>query len=151
VKPARIVPATREHLDAWARYRIALWPWDTVADHAAEAERLYLAGNSGRRAFIALDDGGTVTGFAEAALRRDWVEGCSTSPVTFLEGIYVDPAVRQRGVARVLASAVADWGRAKGCIEYASNAMLDDRESHAFHAAIGFEETERVVYFRRPL
>jgi aminoglycoside 6'-N-acetyltransferase I len=147
----RIANATAAHLDEWAQLRIALWNWDTVEDHREEAEELYLAGNPDRAAFVALDAGGVMTGFAEATLRRDYVEGCETSPVLFLEGIYVRPDARKVGVALALSEAVADWGRTHGCSEFASNALLDNHDSHAFHAAIGFEETERVVFFRKSL
>jgi aminoglycoside 6'-N-acetyltransferase I len=147
----QIVPATREHLRPWAELRYALWTWDDVDDHAEEAEELYLSGNEDRTAFVALDEVGAVIAFAEATIRRDYVEGCETSPVVFLEGIYVIPEVRKSGVAKALGDTVADWGRGKGCTEYASNALLDNVDSHAFHAAIGFEETERVVFFRKEL
>jgi aminoglycoside 6'-N-acetyltransferase I len=147
----RIVPATGQHLQAWAEMRFALWTWDTVADHAEEAEELYLAGNPDRHALIAFDDAGSAIGFAEATLRRDYGEGCETSPVAFLEGIFVTPEARQSGVATALSGAVAAWGKAKGCSEYASNALLDNLDSHRFHTAIGFEETERVVYFKKAL
>lgn len=90
-------------------------------------------------------------GFAEATIRRDYVEGCETSPVVFLEGVYVRPEARRGGVAQALADAVAEWGKVKGCTEFASNALLDNSDSHRFHAAIGFAETERVVFFRRAL
>jgi len=92
-----------------------------------------------------------VSGFAEASLRRDYVNGCETSPVAFLEGIYVAPQARCQGVGRALDRAVQDWAIQRGCQEYASDALIDNRDSHAFHAALGFEETERVVYFRRRL
>lgn len=146
----RIVPAGPEHLPQWAALRYALWSWDSIDDHAQEARSLYLAGHPDRVAFVALD-ADKVVGFAEAGLRRDYVEGCETSPVTFLEGIYVAPAARKTGIARALADVVADWGRARGCTEFASNALLDNTASHAFHAALGFVETERVVFFRKDL
>lgn len=149
-----IVPASAELLPQWAELRYALWTWDSVEDHAREAEDMYLAGHPDRPdrvAFLALDAEGNVAGFAEADLRRDYVEGCETSPVAFLEGIYVRPDARQSGVARALSDRVALWGKEKGCTEYASNALLDNIDSHNFHAAIGFTETERVVYFRKDL
>lgn len=145
-----IVAARAAQLDTWAEMRIALWAWDTVEDHAEEAEELYLSGNPDRAAFVAID-GDAPIGFAEAAIRRDYVEGCETSPVVFLEGVYVTPEFRKLGFARALSDAVASWGRAKGCTEYASNALLENLESHVFHAAIGFVETERVVFFIKPL
>jgi aminoglycoside 6'-N-acetyltransferase I len=108
----------------------------------------YLQDDPNKIAFIAHTDSGSVVGFAEATLRHDYVEGCDTSPVCFLEGIFVAAPHREAGIARTLAKSVGDWGRAHGCTEYASNALLDNIDSHRFHAAIGFQETERVVYFR---
>lgn len=87
--------------------------------------------------------------FAEISIRRDYVNGCETSPVAFLEGIYVDPAHRRAGVARALVETGVDLMQARGLREFASDALLDNTASHAFHQALGFTETERVVYFRR--
>ena len=88
---------------------------------------------------------------AEATLRHDYVNGCSTSPVSFLEGIYVRPAWRRQGAARLLCRAVEAWGRERGCREFASDALIDNQVSHLMHAALGFEERERVVCYCKPL
>ena len=143
--------AAERHLPRWGAMRYALWPWDDAQSHAEDARDFYLAGHPDRSAFVALDTGGEAVGFAEATLRRDYVEGCDTSPVGFLEGIYVEPGVRGQGIGALLADAVAVWARERGCTEFASNALLDNTDSHAFHAALGFEETERVVFFRKLL
>lgn len=144
-----VVPATEEHLDGWAALRHALWDELTEAEHRAEASE-QLDEPERLLNLVAISDG-KVVGFAEAALRHDYVNGCETSPVVFLEGIYVAEAVRGQGVARRMCDVVADWGRAQGCSEFASDAAADDADSHAFHRAAGFAETERVVYFRREL
>lgn len=47
--------------------------------------------------------------------------------------------------------AEARWARACGCRELASDALLENQASHAAHRALGFVETERVVFFRKPL
>jgi aminoglycoside 6'-N-acetyltransferase I len=146
-----IVTADKSHLQEWAKLRIALWNWDTVEDHREEAERLYCEGDPDRTGYVAIASDGEILGFAEATIRRDYVDGCDTSPVAFLEGIYVIPEARKSGVARALTQSVADWGRSQGCTEYASNALLDNIDSHNFHTAIGFVETERVVFFRKEL
>ena len=111
---------------------------------------MYLSGDRGSIAMIART-GERLVGFAEARLRHDYVEGCQTSPVCFLEGIFVEPDWRRGGLASRLCEHVATWAREQGCSEFASNALLENAESHAFHEAIGFEETERLVYFRRAL
>jgi aminoglycoside 6'-N-acetyltransferase I len=84
-------------------------------------------------------------------LRYDFVNGCATSPVAFLEGIYVQPDWRRRGVARQLCLAIEEWAAAIGCSEFASDTDLMNGASQQWHLALGFQETERIVYYRRKI
>jgi aminoglycoside 6'-N-acetyltransferase I len=102
-------------------------------------------------AFIAQDPEQGLLGFAEVSVRTDFVNGCRQRPALFLEGIYTRPEHRGRGVARELCEAAGRWGREQGCREFASDVYIDDTNSLAAHRGLGFEETERVVYFRKPL
>lgn len=133
-------------LDAIAPLRAALWPDSEMAELADRASDW--TGDAPRYLVLIARADGEAAGFAEAALRTDYVNGCEGSPVAFLEGIYVDPAHRRAGIARALVAAVRDWAGERGVAEIASDALLDNAASHAFHRAIGFAETERVVYFR---
>ena len=144
-----VVQAGPEHLDGWAALRHLLWDEETVEGHRAEEEE-QLADPERFLNLVALDEG-EVVGFAEASIRHEYVNGCEDTPVLFLEGICVAPEARRQGLARRLVAAVAEWGRARGCREFASDAWHDDTQSHAFHLAAGFAETERVVYFRQEL
>jgi len=146
----KISPCDPPSLNAWATLRHELWPDASVAEHAREAEAI-LNNPAEAAAFIAWDSQGAVAGFAEAALRHDYVNGCATSPVAFLEGIYVRPAYRNRGIARLLCRAVEDWAVGLGCAELASDVEIHNTISQDMHIAIGFEETERVVYYRKVL
>lgn len=138
-------------LQPWAELRAALWPDASIEEHRREVAETFLSGADTTTAFLCRDDDGWIVGLAEVALRSDYVNGCETSPVLFLEGIYVRPEARRRGVGRLLCAAAAAWGRSRGCSEFASDARLDNIESRRFHAALGFEETEQVVFFRRAL
>lgn len=141
-------PVSAETLADWAALRFALWPEEGQIEEAAD----WLAiANPNQYNLVARVDDGTVVGFAEATLRQDYVNGTSTSPVVFLEGIFVAADHRRRGVAAALVEAVARWGRAQDCTEFASDALIDNLDSHAFHRAIGFAEQERVVCFSKPL
>ncbi len=137
-----------DNLDDLVRLRRMLWPED---DYAGEPPKWLTAGERNPAAFIARNNAGAAIGFAEANLRHDPVNGCDTSPVLFLEGIYVLPAYRRNGIAKALCEAVEAWGRSLGCSEFASDALLDNAAGHAFHAAVGFHERERVVVFRKLL
>lgn len=129
--------------------RLALWPDERdVVGHAAMQAWL---DDAGKATLLALDAEGRAIGFSELCLRHDYVNGTETSPVGFLEGWYVAPQWRARGVGRALVAAGEDWARRQGCREFASDALLANDGSHAAHLACGFEETERVVYFRKRL
>jgi len=145
-----VTAATATDLADWAKLRQALWPHLGLHGHAAEIVQM-LDEPGDLANFIARTAEGTAVGLAEAALRHDYVNGCKTSPVAFLEGIYVLPQHRRGGTARMLVAAVEDWARARGCSEFASDAALDNVDSHRMHAALGFAETQRVVYFRKAL
>lgn len=134
----------------WLELRRALWPEGSDAEHRAE---MAFECRSPERfaAFVAYDDSGRAAGLVEVSLRHDYVNGTTTSPVGFLEGLYVVPAARRRGTARALVRGALDWAREKGCRELASDALLENEASHALHRALGFLETERVVYFRKPI
>lgn len=127
--------------------RTALWPESPIAELEERAEDV-AADPPGYLVLLARSADGEPAGFAEVSRRSDYVNGCEGSPVAFLEGIYVAPAYRRQGVARALVAEARAWTREQGIAELASDALLDNRDSHAFHRAIGFEETERVVYFR---
>jgi aminoglycoside 6'-N-acetyltransferase I len=146
----RIEPCTLQSLEEWAALRHALWPEAPVQEHRSEAQAMLWEQKKAAAFLVRLPDG-TAAGFAEAALRHDYVNGCSTSPVAFLEGIYVEPAHRNRGLARLLCRTVETWARRLGCREFASDVLLENTASQSMHKALGFEETERVVYYRKPL
>lgn len=144
-----IKPCTSVEQAGWLQLRMALWPADR-AEHLQEMQEL--CAQPGRYAqFIAYSGLGEPQGLVEVALRSDYVNGTASSPVGFLEGLYVDPAFRKQGIAAMLVQTAERWVGNQGCTEMASDALLENTASHAMHRALGFVETERVVYFRKLL
>ena len=124
-----------------------MWEHDPIE---LEPEFAELTSSPEAACFLAFD-GAKAVGFAQCQLRHDYVEGCETSPVGFLEGIYVDDAHRRGGVARALLSACEDWARSVGCTEFASDCELDNHDSLAWHLKAGFEEVNRTIWFAKKL
>ena len=133
---------------AWLGLRIALWPDGSEAEHLSAMAETLARGHYVR---LALTPSGSAVGFVEASRRVDYVNGTTSSPVAFLEGLYVAPGARRRGAARALVDSVVTWALQQGLSELASDSLIDNVAAHAAHRALGFEETERVAYFRRPL
>ena len=71
--------------------------------------------------------------------------------MAYLEGWFVVPEARGRGVGRALIAAAEDWGRAHSCREFASDTELDNDVSAAAHHAVGFVEVGLVRCFRKEL
>ena len=147
--PIRV--ATSSDIEKWAELRSLLWEDMTYAQHLDEAASMLAKPANEFIAFLDVVDGAGTRAFAEATLHHDYVNGCKTSPVAFLEGIFVRPEYRRSGIGGILLRSIQSWAREQGCSELASDAHLDNLASHGFHKGFGFEETERVVYFRKPL
>ena len=117
---------------------------DHTSDMAALLERQDAA------VFIAARPDDSVCGYVEAAT-RPYADGCSTSPVGYIEAWYVDPDVRRGGYGRALLEAAEAWAVERGYREMASDALLDNDVSHEAHKRSGYVEVERVIIYRKPL
>lgn len=125
-----------------------LWPEDEPEELIALMQALILQPDA---AVYLAEAAGVPVGFAQCQLRREYVEGTHSGPVGYLEGIFVAPEYRRRGLARELLLACEDWARQQGCREFASDCQLENRESLAFHLGSGFAEAERIICFVKQL
>lgn len=129
--------------------REALWP-DGGEDHAREVPEYFRNPPARWRCLVVEAGAAGVVGFLEVGT-RDYAEGCATSPVGYLEGIWVDPPFRGRGAARALVEAGEAWARARGCAEMASDRAPENEASGRFHEALGYVEEARIVCMRKRL
>lgn len=121
---------------------------DTPEEQADEIKALLQSPNA--HFFISFHND-IPTGFAQVQLRYDYVEGTSSSPVGYLEGIFIEEAYRKKGYAKALLSACEAWAREKGCTEFASDCEIDNEISIRFHSAMQFQEANRIVCFKKEL
>ena len=140
--------ATAADAETLAGMAAALFHHEDVQALREEFEAL--ARDEEAACFLAEEEGMAV-GFAQCQLRHDYVEGTSTSPVGFLEGLWVEETHQRQGVGTRLVHACEDWARIVGCTEFASDCELDNEASLAFHLACGFREVNRTIWFARKL
>jgi aminoglycoside 6'-N-acetyltransferase I len=134
--------------------RALLWPDASEDEHLAELE----TGQSGLGqpqfpvvTLVSEDERGALLGFLEVGLRSH-ADGCDTTrPVGFVEGWFVREEHRGTGVGRELMHAAEEWARAQGCLEMASDALIDNSGSEEAHTALGFEIVDRCIHFRKAL
>ena len=143
----KIVKAETKDASEVARLSLLLWPEHDIEEMELEFRELIQMNDAA--VFLARE--GEAVGFAQCQLRRDYVEGTESSPVGYLEGIFVARPCRNRGYARALLAACQDWARARGCTEFASDCELTNSESLAFHLRMGFLEANRIICFTKRL
>lgn len=148
VSPIRLVAADRRRFAEWLALRRALYPRLDEATHHREMEAML--GSGDRAGFLVCDETGRAVGLLELSVRAA-VDGCLTSPVGYIEGIYLVPAWRGRGIGAELVRFAEDWARQRGCAEIAADTELSNLAAQRFCERQGFVETYRIVEYRKPL
>ena len=147
----RVRPVTAADRGEWLRMRMDLFP-----DSSPDEVDAWLAGNPESKrtvgiAVLVADPGtGALTGFVEIG-ERSYAEGCYSGRVAYLEGWYVDPEFRRQGIGRALLAAAETWAAGQEFTEMASDSLLTNATSIGAHRALGYEEVERQVCFRKSL
>ena len=127
---------------------IQMWTDHVLEDLTEEFRQLVM--NDDAVCFVKYVDDKPIA-FAQCQLRHDYVEGTDSSPVGYLEGIFVSEGYRKRGYAAALLSECEKWARERGCTEFASDCKLNNADSLMFHISLGFEEANRIICFRKNL
>lgn len=143
-----IIKATEKDAASLAGLAVQMWKKHTVKELTAEFSDILKSENAA--CFIKYADSKPV-GFSQCQLRHDYVEGTHTSPVGYLEGIFVTSEYQHKGYAKELLQRCEEWAKEKGCKEFASDCELDNTDSFSFHMAMGFEEANRIICFRKEL
>ena len=135
-------------IDDLVRLACTLWP-DCSAEEEAEYFKGMLASDNAT-CFLVKEQEEYIA-FIQLSLRTDYVEGTTTSPLAYVVGVYVQPEYRKSGIGRSLIARAEQWGKEKGCKEFASDVLLENQESIAFHKKVGLKEAGRIVCFVKAL
>jgi aminoglycoside 6'-N-acetyltransferase I len=141
--------AQQEDSLEWLRMRSVLWPRCPRETHLSEIAAM-LADQEQSAVFVSVRSETGLCGFIEVAI-RPFAECCATRSVGYIEGWYVDPDSRWRGVGRSLIIAAEQWARAKGCKEMASDVEMSNLDGEEAHRRLGYTECSRLVHFKKDL
>ncbi len=143
-----IIKVQETDIDTVASLAVLLWTNQSVYSLEKEFKRNLLKGNT---QFFLKYDRDVPVGFAQCQLRHDYVEGTKTSPVGYLEGIFVKEEFRHKGYAKSLLEECKKWAKENRCIEFASDCEITNEKSIRFHKAAGFTEANRIICFTQYL
>ena len=144
----KVKKISKKNLKEVARMSLALWTDSSLEEEYEDAEEVL---RSKKKTCFLLKDKGAYVGYISLSLRKEYVDGMTSSPLTYIEGIYVDPAYRRQGLGEQLIALGAEWGKEKGCSQYASDTALYNTASISMHKKNGFKEVSRVVCFVKDL
>lgn len=133
----------------WLRLRQGLFDDSTEAEHRQEMAEI-LAEAEGCVLVAERPSSSQLAGYLFVGSRK-YAEGCTCSPVAYLEEWFVDADVRRQGVGRALIAAAEAWARQNGFTELASDTIIDNEISLVSHLALGFTEVERQINFIKKL
>ncbi len=143
-----ISPIKPAEFDTWVNFSMALFPESSLKETVDDLRRIMQLDKY--QTFIARKESSPI-GYATVTLRTDHVEGASTSPVGYLEAIYVKPAYRNHGVARALFLQGQAWCKEMGCSEMGSDTWHWNKDAQAFHEKLGFREEDVLVHFYKKI
>ncbi|MCF6464787.1 GNAT family N-acetyltransferase [Clostridium sp. Cult2] len=135
---------TKENFNQWVKMALALWP-DNEENELKDEFHKMLSSKKEQAFIYKLDD--EYIGFTNLSIRSDYVEGSSSSPVGYVEGIYVRTEYRNNGIAKELITKGEEWAKEKGCTQMGSDIELDNHISYKFHQKVGFKEANRIICF----
>lgn len=140
--------AGKQDLKILAELAVQMWKKNSVNELMTEFSEII---SGGKAQFFFKYENEIPVGFAQCQLRYDYVEGTKTSPVGYLEGIFVKEGCRNKGYAKELLAACEAWAKARGCQEFASDCEIDNVGSFEFHKAMNFTEANRIICFSKKL
>ena len=149
--PVRVEALDDSTLPVWVAMRHDFWEDDEEKVRAAYVR--YKARNREGAAitFFAAEEDGRYVGFLDAELRLDHVDGARSSPVWYVEGVYVVPDKRGSGVGACPMARLEAHVQELGYSEMASDCEVGNDQSESFHKAVGFQEVTRSIHLIKRL
>jgi len=144
----KIIQANEHYLEPLTHMAMDLWPGH--GEDEMKNDFVTLLRSENNRIFLLLKEEETV-GFVHFSIRTDYVEGSTSSPTGYVDGIYVKPDFRRMGLSKRLIKTGESWLKEKGCHQIASDIEWTNDESYRFHKGIGFKETNRLITFIKEL
>ncbi len=144
----KLITIKRDDFSLWSKFRGEIYPLINKDYDLKEIENIS-ASDLWKCWFIENEDGQRI-GLVELSL-RNIVDGCLSSPVPYLEGLYIIEPERGKGRGTDVIGMIKLWCQEQGYSELATDAELTNIRAQKFYEKLGFEQVDRVVEYRLEL
>lgn len=125
--------------------------WTKIKKNELATHLRNACNSNNKKVVLALTQEGEAVGFSIFSIRTDYVEGATSSPTGYLEGIYIESEFRKMGIAKNFIQKGEAWCKEKGCTQLGSDTWLTATESRNFHKKLGFREEDELVHFLKEI
>ncbi len=139
-----IVKVDKDNLEVMLKMALVMWTETEYID-MKKAYECYLENPNHLLCIFKLDE--EFVAFAHFSVRGDYVEGSSTSPVGYIDSIFVKQSMRRHKIAQEMVAYGEKWAKENGCKEMGSDATLSNSQSIGFHEDYGYKEVDRLICF----
>lgn len=134
----------RNQFSRWKLYRNSVY--HSLSDEFHEIEMEKILTDIDWFCYFLTDENNQIVGMVELS-SRNIVDGCLSSPVAYIEGMYIEEQHRGKGAGKATMRAIHLWCKQKGFKELAADTELENLAAQRYFNAVGFKETYRVVEF----
>ena len=121
--------------------------WTKIKKNELETHLRNACNSNTKKVLLALTPEEKAVGFSIFSIRTDYVEGATSSPTGYLEGIFIEAEYRKMGIAKNFIQQGEAWCKEKGCTQLGSDTWLTATASRNFHKKLGFWEEDELVHF----
>lgn len=141
----KLIPISRDNFSTWSQFRSEIYSGLSREFDLKEMDSIFES-EQWHCWFIEREDGERI-GLVELSL-RNIVDGCLSSPVPYLEGLYLTATERGKGRGTTIIEMIKDWCQEHGHSELATDAELTNTRAQSFYEQLGFEQVDRIVEYR---
>lgn len=141
----QLFPIHRYQFPKWKEMREEIYRSLDDEYHNKEMEKIFVSNDW--FCYFLTDEKNQIAGLIELSL-RNIVDGCLSSPVAYLEGLYLKKKYRGKGLGKGAIKIILKWCKEKGLSELATDTELTNLRAQNLYKTVGFQEIDRVVEFR---
>ena len=139
-----LVPIQKHEFPVWREMRECVY--ESLSNDFHDKEMSQIINREDWFCLFIKDNENKILGFVELS-SRNVVDGCLSSPVAYIEGLFIKREFRGKGLGTKSIEVIKLWCKEHGFTELGADTELVNERAQNFFKSVGFHETFRIVEF----